>query len=89
MYRVIKIDGTELGIVDSVTYIKFGISGDYTVATEQDAIGVAFDSTPYNLIGHDEIQGADTVVVSKVDGGSMVSYQRSLIDELIITALEG
>ena len=89
MYRVIKIDGTELGIVDSVTYIKFGSSGDYTVATEQDAIGVAFDSTPYNLIGHDEIQGADTVVVSKVDGGSMVSYQHSLIDELIITALEG
>lgn len=41
MYRIIKIDGTELGITDSVNYIKIGASGDLTNATETDAIGVA------------------------------------------------
>lgn len=89
MYRIITTDGTELGITDTVNYIRYGNSGCFVLCQEEDAIGVAFDGAPYNLIGNNEIQEADTVVVSKVDGGSMVSYQRSLIDELIITALEG
>ena len=88
MYRVIKIDGTELGITDSVNYIKIGASGDFTNATDADAIGVAFNSEPYNLLGHDDIEDADTVVVSKIDGGSMAYEQRSLVDELILAALE-
>ena len=88
MYRIIKIDGTELGITDSVTYIKISESGSYVNATEEDAIGVAFNSEPYNLIGHEDIEGADTVVVSKTDGGSMVYEQQTLVDELILAALE-
>ena len=88
MFRIIKIDGTELGITDSVNYIKIGESGDYATASEQDAIGIAFNSEPYNLLGHEDIEGADTVVVSNVNGGNMVYEQRNLIDELIIAALE-
>lgn len=88
MFRIIKIDGTELGITDSVNYIKIGESGDYTTASEQDAIGIAFNSEPYNLLGHEDIEGADTVIVSNVNGGNMVYEQRNLIDELIIAALE-
>ena len=88
MYRIIKIDGTELGITDSVNYIKIGESGDYVTASEQDAIGIAFNSEPYNLLGHEDIEGADTVIVSNENGGNMVYEQRNLIDELIIAALE-
>lgn len=88
MYRIIKIDGTELGITDSVNYIKIGVSGSFTNATEADAIGVAFKSEPYNLLGHDDIEDADTVIVSKIDGGIMAYEQRSLVDELILAALE-
>ena len=72
MYRIIKIDGTELGITDSVNYIKIGASGDFTTATKETAIGVAYNSTPYNLNGHSEIEGADTVIVSAIDGGAEV-----------------
>ena len=88
MFRIIKIDGTELGITDSVNYIKIGESGDYATASEQDAIGIAFNSEPYNLLGHEDIEGADTVIVSNVNGGNMVYEQRNLIYELIIAALE-
>ena len=88
MFRIIKIDGTELGITDSINYIKIGESGDYATASEQDAIGIAFNSEPYNLLGHEDIEGADTVIVSNVNGGNMVYEQRNLIDELIIAALE-
>lgn len=72
MYRIIKIDGTELGITDSVNYIKIGSSGCFTTATEKDAIGVAFNSVPYNLVGHNMIAEADTVIVSAIDGGAEV-----------------
>lgn len=89
MYRIIKTDGTELGITDLVNYIKFGDSGCFTNAVETDAIGVAFNSTPYNLIGHDEIEDADTVIVSKIDGGQEIKSHQTAIEGLIQTILEG
>lgn len=83
MYRIIKIDGTELGITDSANYIKIGASGDFTTATAEEAIGVAFGSVPYNLIGHSEIAGADTVIVSAIDGGAQVGSLTSAINILL------
>lgn len=89
MYRIIKIDGTELGITDSVNYIRYSDNGCFTTATQTDAIGVAFNSTPYNLIGHDEIEDADTVIVSKIDGGQEIKSHQTAIEGLIQTILEG
>lgn len=83
MYRIIKIDGTELGITDSVNYIKIGSSGDFTTAAESEAIGVAFNSTPYNLMGHSDIEGAETVIVSKIDGGAEVGSLANTINILL------
>ncbi len=89
MYRIIKIDGTELGITDSVRYIRIGDSGDLTPCGPEDAIGVAYLSVPYNLVGYNLIEGADTVVVSAIDAGSLAFQQGNLVDELILAALEG
>lgn len=83
MFRIIKIDGTELGITDSVNYIKISGSGSYVSASENDAIGVAFNSEPYNLVGHDEIDGVDTVVVSRIDGGAEVNNLTNTINILL------
>lgn len=83
MYRVIKIDGTKLGITDSVNYIKIGASGDFTFAPKEEAVGVAFNSVAYNLVGHSEIEGADTVVVSAIDGGAEVNSIASTINILL------
>ena len=87
MYRIIKIDGTELGITDSVNYIRYGDGGCFTTATRKDAIGVAFKSVAYNLVGHEDIEGADTVVVSEIDGGAVMAKQGGLVDDLILSAL--
>lgn len=90
MYRITNINtGANLGAVDKVVYIKIGESGDFTPATEDEAIGVALNSVPYNLVGHNEIEGADTVVVSEFDGGALVAEQQRIIDSLLISALEG
>ena len=88
MYRIITLDGTELGMTDSVLYIKITESGSFAPTTKDEAIGVAFRSTPYNLVGHSDIEGADTVVVAKCDGGALGAHQRDLVDELILSALE-
>lgn len=88
MYQIITLDGTELGMTDSVLYIKIGSSGSFTPCSIDEAIGVAFNSEPYNLIGHNEIEGANTVIVTKCDGGSLVAHQRDLVDKLILSALE-
>ena len=50
---------------------------------------MAYDGVAYNLIGHDDIEDADTVVVSKFDGGGVVAEQQHLVDELILTVLGG
>lgn len=89
MYRIIKIDGTELGITDSVNYIRISDNGCFTPTTRKDAIGVAFKSVAYNLVGHEEIEGADTVVVSEVDGGQEIKTHQTAIEGLIQTILEG
>ncbi len=81
MYRIIKVDGTELGITDSVIYIRIGSSGNFTPCSAEDAIGVAFGSVPYNLVGHSEIEGAEAVVVSRVDGGLLAFEQKASTDE--------
>ncbi len=72
MYRIIKTDGTELGVSEKVNFIKIGASGSYATATRETAVGVAYKSTPYNLFGHDEIPGAETVIVSEFDGGERI-----------------
>ena len=89
MYRIIKIDGTELGVTDSVNYYKISENGCFTNATAEDAVGVAFNSVAYNLVGHNEIEEADTVVVSKIDGGYEIKSHQTAIESLIQTVLEG
>ena len=73
MFRIIKTDGTELGVAESVNYIKIHENGCFTTATKDDAIGVAYSSIPYNLIGHEDIVDAETVVVYEIDGGNEIN----------------
>lgn len=83
MFRIIKIDGTELGITDSVNYIKLSEDGCFANASSHDAIGVAFNSVAYNLIGHTDINGAETVIVSTIDGGAEVGNLANTINILL------
>jgi len=89
MYRIIRDDGMELGITDSILFIKIAENGCFVPSREEDAIGVAFRSVAYNLIGYNEIEGAETVVVSKIDGGDEMSTHQAAINEMIHALLEG
>lgn len=88
MYHVIKMDSTDLGITDSINYIRIGENGCFIPTDQESAIGVAVDGVPYNLVGHDEIDGAETVVVSEIDAGKVVQEMASY-SELAAAIREG
>ena len=81
MNRIFKTDGTELCLVDKARYIKRSSYGAFVEAERKDAIGVAVKGVVYNLLGHDEIAGADTVLVSDASTAEELTAQRADLDE--------
>lgn len=81
MNRIIKTDGTELCLVDKARYIKRSDYGVFVESERKDAIGVAVKGVVYNLLGHDEIAGADTVLVSDASTADELTAQRADLDE--------
>lgn len=81
MDRIIRIDGTELCLVDKARYIKRSDYGVFVEAERKDAIGVAVKGVVYNLLGHDEIAGADTVLVSDASIADELTAQRADLAE--------
>ena len=81
MNRIIKTDGTELCLVDKARYIKRSDYGAFVEAERKDAIGVAVKGVVYNLLGHDEIAGADTVLVSDASTADELTAQREDLAE--------
>lgn len=82
MYRIIKIDGTELGLTDEVEYIRVNDNtGNFIPCKIEEATGVAFNGVAYGMIGRSGVVGEDTVVVSKIDGGdSIFALQHGVLD---------
>lgn len=81
MNRIIRTDGTELCLVDKARYIKRSDYGVFVEAERKDAIGVAVKGVVYNLLGHDEIAGADTVLVSDASTADELTTQRADLAE--------
>lgn len=88
MYRITRTDGTVLGIVEKVNYIKISASGSYTPAAQKDAIGVAYRGVVYNCDGKDEIADAAAVVVTEIDAGE-VFEQYATFDDLAAAYSQG
>ena len=81
MDRIIRIDGTELGLTDEARYIKYGSCGQFVQTTRANAIGVAFKNNVYNLLGHNDIAEAETVIVSRASTADELTAQRADLAE--------
>ena len=77
MFKIITTSGTELGMTDSVRFIKLSSEGSFIEATKDEADGIAFKGSPYNLAGQNAIDGAETVLVIETDGGGEVADLRA------------
>lgn len=71
MYKITSAsDGVDIGMTEAVTYIRLNAkNGCYTMCDKQEAQGVAYASTPYNLFGKESMGDLPTVLVTEVDAG--------------------
>lgn len=76
MFKIITTSGTELGMTDSVRFIKVSSEGSFIESTKDEAVGIAFKGSPYNLAGQNAIDGAETVLIVETDGGGEVAELR-------------
>ncbi len=92
MYRIIKMDGSELAVVAKAMWVKIGPSGSLAPAKNRgDAVGIAYQSVAYNLLGFDRIPDAETVMVADLDAGKLISpdlLDLSVDHEYRLTMLE-
>lgn len=89
MYQVFK-DGRVFGYIEQPIFIRLHENGSYVRTSETEAQGIAIQSTPYHLLGREDLPGAvATVGISEIDGGTVLVNQQDSINELIQTVLEG
>jgi len=82
LYRIIKMDGSELAVVAKAMWVKIGPSGSLAPAKNRgDAVGIAYQSTAYNLLGFDRIPDAETVMVAEVDDGEYIQDVKNAMCE--------
>lgn len=76
MYKILTDTNQVMGYVDKPAYIK-QTSGGYTPAQPVEAIGLNFQGTLYNLLGHSEIEGAPTAYASMVTDAELNQMKES------------
>lgn len=70
MFKLVTENGTDLGYTEQIRYIKINKrNGCFNACTKEEAIGIAFNSNPYNLPGHNEIPDVETVIIMEIDAG--------------------
>lgn len=66
MYKILTDTNQVLGYVDKPNYIKLAENGDILPAVPVEAVGLNYQGTLYNLLGHNDIDGASTAYASMV-----------------------
>lgn len=88
MYKLINFDtGEEIGITDSLNYIRLGKNGCYVMCKAGETPqGVAYNSTPYNLFGKESMGDLPAVIIQDADAGkeliALRAENKSLTDQL-------
>lgn len=89
MFCIRNTNGSIIGYTDEVNYIKISpTSGCYIAAKKAEAIGVAYKCKPYNLLGHDKIPDAPTVIINQLDASEHITNISAAEKELAIQLAE-
>lgn len=81
MYRIFKEDGTEIGVADELNYIKVSSNGTFILCEEDEAVGIAFNGTPYSLMGTEGIESLDKVTAT------FVEYSKEIMDSKTVNSI--
>lgn len=81
MYRIFKEDGTQIGVADELNYIKVSSNGTFILCDKEDAVGLAFNGTPYSLMGTEGIESLDKVTAT------FVEYSKEIVDSQTVNSI--
>ena len=70
MYKILTDKNKMLGYAAQPNYIKV-TPGGYVPCVPVEAVGLTYQGVVYNLLGHNEIEGAPTAYASMVTDGEM------------------
>jgi len=68
MYKITK-DGACLGMTEHPTYIRRAPNGCLVLCPETEATGIVHEGSVYHMLGRDELEGAETVMLEETDSG--------------------
>ena len=97
MFKIINTkDGSTIGSTEKLQFIKKKNStGCYVQTDEENAQGVAYLGTAYNIQGKDGVGADDTVILIEYDAGTeadknsaAIAENSAAIDNLIVSMLE-
>lgn len=72
-----------IGFTDNPRYIYLSPNGSYVQCDEQIAQGIAYKSTPYNLLGREPLNAEiDTVFLREIDTGKILWDLKQEVDAL-------
>lgn len=81
MYRIFKEDGTQIGVADELNYIKVSSNGTFILCDKDEAVGLAFNGTPYSLMGTEGIESLDKVTAT------FVEYSKEIVDSQTVNSI--
>ena len=76
MYKIYK-NGKQIGCIENPVYILLQENGCFGLTTTEKATGIVFAGQPYHLLGRDEIEGLETVMLVAYDAGKEVFAARN------------
>ena len=71
MYRIVK-DGAELALIEAPSYVRKAENGCFVLCQEAEATGIAHNGTVYHLLGREELEGAESVILEAADAGAEI-----------------
>ena len=69
MYRIVK-DGTELALIEAPNYVRRAGNGCFVLCREEEAAGIAYNGTVYHLLGREELEETESVILEAADAGA-------------------
>lgn len=90
MYKILTDQNQLLGYVESPYYVKKAESG-YKPCAPVEAVGLNFQGTLYNLVGHNDIEDASTAyasMISDAEFNTMIKDSQQQTTDLQLAIIE-
>ena len=82
MYRIISTaDGSEIGTVERPNFIRKSSAGCYIQTDEENALGIAYRGTPYNLEDREGLGAPESVRLIECDAGELAADTSAAVSE--------